>query len=53
MGLLRREYTRYQGGAKPDDGRRSSSRTPARLFVIRAREGRTPGADLGPKELLE
>src|SRR5918993_615222 len=36
VGRSRNEGTRYQAGAKPDDGRRSRPRTPARLFMIRA-----------------
>jgi hypothetical protein len=35
MGLSRREGTRYQAGAKPEDGRTSRPRTPARLFMTR------------------
>jgi hypothetical protein len=36
MGRSRREGTRYQAGAKPEDGRGSRPRAPARLFMIRA-----------------
>ena len=53
MGLSRREGTRYQEGAKPEDGRGSRPRTPAPLHDPRAREGRTPGADLRLRELVE
>ncbi len=53
MGRSRREGTRDQEGAKPEDVRGSRPRKSARPFMTRAREGRTLGADLGLTELVE
>jgi hypothetical protein len=53
MGRSRRKGTRYYEGARPEDGRISPAYARALLHDTRAREGRTPGADLGLTEPAE